>query len=157
MKLPITIIPPEIIEHYHLASNVYNNNVFIKISKGLYGLKQSRILDHKGLIKHLQQFNFHPTLHTPGLWIHSSRHIMFTLVQDDFVIKYTDIADAHYLFNYLQEKYNITIDWKGSLYCGITLDWDYVHHIVDISIPAYIHNLFNSLKYISTKTQYHSP
>ena len=30
------------------------------------------------------------------------------------------------------------VDWDGSLYCGITLDWDYANYHVDISMPKYV-------------------
>jgi hypothetical protein len=30
------------------------------------------------------------------------------------------------------------VDWTGNLYCGISLDWDYVNRWVDISMPGYI-------------------
>jgi hypothetical protein len=32
----------------------------------------------------------------------------------------------------------LTEDWTGSLYCRITLNWDYVGRTVDISMPGYI-------------------
>ena len=35
-------------------------------------------------------------------------------------------------------KYKLTEDLTGSLYCGITLDWNYTDKYVDISMPRYI-------------------
>ena len=43
-----------------------------------------------------------------------------------------------HLINALQEKYEITQDWSGSIYSGITQNWDYKSGILDISIPVYI-------------------
>jgi hypothetical protein len=34
--------------------------------------------------------------------------------------------------------YNITTDWTASMYCGITLKWDYVARTVYLSMPGYI-------------------
>jgi hypothetical protein len=45
---------------------------------------------------------------------------------DDFGIKY--IGDEHlkHLFAALQtERYEIVEDWKGNLYYGISLEWNY--------------------------------
>jgi hypothetical protein len=38
----------------------------------------------------------------------------------------------------IKKKYNISSDWNGSAYCGLTLDWDYKNHTVDLSMPGYI-------------------
>ena len=38
----------------------------------------------------------------------------------------------------IKSNYELTVDWTGNLYCGISLDWDYVNRWVDISMPGYI-------------------
>jgi hypothetical protein len=35
------------------------------------------------------------------------------------------IENADHLLNALKEDYEVTEDWAGKLYCGISLDWDY--------------------------------
>jgi hypothetical protein len=57
---------------------------------------------------------------------------------DDFGVKYTSKADAQHLIDALQEDYQITIDWTGAKYIGITLDWDYVRRKVHLTMPKYI-------------------
>ena len=49
----------------------------------------------------------------------------FTLVVDDFGVKYHNKTDALHIINCLKEQYTITTDWAGKLYIGITLHWDY--------------------------------
>ena len=63
--------------------------------------------------------------HTPGLWRHVTQPISFTLVVDDFGVKYVGQEHAEHLIQVLREYYTMSIDWDGSLYCGIQLDWDY--------------------------------
>ena len=41
---------------------------------------------------------------------------------------------------FIPRKYEITQDWTGSLYNGITLNWDYKAGILDMSMPGYIKN-----------------
>jgi hypothetical protein len=36
------------------------------------------------------------------------------------------------------KKYNISSDWKGIAYYGLTLEWDYKNRTVDLSMPGYI-------------------
>jgi hypothetical protein len=63
---------------------------------------------------------------------------MFTLVVDDFGVKFTNTADAEHLMTTLKELYTVSEDWDGAKYCGLTLNWDYTKRTVDISIPGYI-------------------
>ena len=68
MKFHISTIPQEIIDEYNLLDIVDNHGfVYVKIFKGMYGLKQAGIIAHKSLIHHLEPFGYHPACHTPGL------------------------------------------------------------------------------------------
>ena len=74
-----------------------------------------------------------------GLWKHKTRDIKFTLVVDDFGIKYTDRQDAEHLLHTLEEAgYKCSTDWEGSRYIGLTLKWDYENRTCDISMPGYV-------------------
>ena len=65
------------------------------------------------------------TKFTLGLWIHVCRPLTFTLVVDDFGVKFEADAHANHLSKTLKRNYNVTVDWKGELYVGIKLKWDY--------------------------------
>ncbi len=138
MKLPLNLIPEEIVQQYNLASIVHKDYVYIEICKGMYGLPQAGKLANEQLTTHLAKYGYKPTKHTPGLWCHEQRPITFSLVVDDFGVKYTDKRDADHLVNALQDKYKITTDWEGLLYCGLKLDWDYKTRTVDLSMPGYV-------------------
>jgi hypothetical protein len=90
----------------------------------MYGLPQAGILAFNQLKTHLATHNYAPCTHTPGLWTHSNRNITFTLVVDDFGIKYTNRDDAIHLLTALEELYTVTTDWTGSLYLAMTLSLD---------------------------------
>ena len=62
---------------------------------------------------------------TPSLYRHLTRPIAFCLVVDDFGVKYVGKEHALHLQTILAQKYKITTDWNGALYCGIALDWNY--------------------------------
>jgi hypothetical protein len=75
----------------------------------------------------------------PGLWQHDARDIAFCLVVDDFGVKYTNKDDADHLIASLKaSNYQLSTDWEGSRYCGLTLKWDYKTRTCDISMPGYI-------------------
>ena len=47
--------------------------------------------------------------------------------------------------NILKKNYDMETDWTGSLYVGITLNWNYQEGYVDISMPKYVQK--NLVKY----------
>ena len=61
----------------------------------------------------------------PGLWKHNTRPIQFTLVVDDFGVKYIRKEDVEHLQSVIERDYTVTADWTRNQYIGITLDWDY--------------------------------
>ena len=101
---------------YNLLNIVENQGyVYAKIVKGMYGLKQAGIIAHRALIHHLAPFRYHPACHNPGLWQYETRDTIFTLIVDDFAIKYTSLENAQHLLHALKEKYTISEDWEAKL------------------------------------------
>jgi hypothetical protein len=104
----------------------------------MYGLPQADILSNLLLAKRLAPHRYKQTKSTPGLWTHATLLVTLSLVVDDFGVKYEGLANAHHLINALEQHYTVSKDWTGALYCGITLDWDYLRRHVDLSMPGYI-------------------
>ena len=59
--------------------------------------------------------------HTPGLSTHKTRLIWFMLKVDGFGVNYIAREHKEHLMSVLKQHYKIEEDWKGELYCGITL------------------------------------
>jgi hypothetical protein len=53
MRLPIHIIPPQIVDQYKLLRLVQDSWVYVEIRKGMYGLPQAGIIASQRLEKHL--------------------------------------------------------------------------------------------------------
>jgi hypothetical protein len=90
------------------------------------------ILANELLQSNLAKDGYRPTPHTHGLWKHDTRPISFSLVVDDFGVKYVCREHAEHLMECIKKNYNISSDWKGSAYCGLTLDWEYKNRTVDL-------------------------
>ena len=88
MRIPFSLLPNEIITLHNLKERESNGWIYVEIRKGIYGLPQAGILAHKNLSKVLTAANFYPAVHTPGLWLHKTRPIQFSLVVDNFGVKY---------------------------------------------------------------------
>ena len=123
----------------------------------MYGLPQAGILAQELLEKQLVECGYTQSKIIHGLWKHSSRPTTFTLVVDDFGVKYISMEDANHLINVLQKYYQITIDWTGSKYIGLTLDWDYGQRQVHLSMPGYIQKALEKFQHPKPKRPQNSP
>ena len=139
MKMPLNLFPQWIIDQYDLNTHAVDGMVHIKMRKAVYGLPQAGILANKKLRRELEPHGYLEHENTPGLWYHKTRPIPFTLVIDDFGVKYVRKEHVNHLISCLkQSKYKLTEDLTGNLYCGISLNWNYKAGYVDISMPGYI-------------------
>ena len=110
----------------------------MEIRKAIYGLPQAGVLPNKLLKRRFAPAGYYKMPHAPGLWKHVFRPIAFTLVVDDFGVKYVNKKNAGHLVAALKGKYKISEDWTGSLYRGIDLRWDYTNRTLDLGMPGYI-------------------
>ena len=76
---------------------------------------------------------------------------------DNFRVKYSGIEHAHHLYAALRENYEVTTDWAGKLFVGITLDWDYKNRTVTMSMPGYIKKALHKFQHKQPTKPEHSP
>jgi hypothetical protein len=60
-------------------------------------------------------------VHKYKLWLHKTRPISFTLIVDNFAVKYVGKQHAEHLRNALLRTYELTTDWMATVYSGMTL------------------------------------
>ena len=82
----------------------------MEISRGMYELPQSGILANKLLEKRLAKQGYHELPHTPGIFCHETRQVWFTLVVDNFGIKYVGEENAKRLLGVLKEFHQMEED-----------------------------------------------
>jgi hypothetical protein len=136
MVINLSSLPHETIDKYDLIELAQDGKVYIEIQKGMYVLPQAGILTNELLQRNLAKDGYRPAQHTHGLWKHDTRPISFSLVVDDFGVKNIGSEHAEHLMECIKKSYNISSDWKGSAYCGLTLEWDYKNRTVDLSMPG---------------------
>ena len=122
----------------------------MEIRKAIYGLPQAGVLANKLLKKRLAPAGYYEMPHTPGMWKHVSSPIAFTLVVDDFGVKYVNKKNADHLVAALKGKYKISKNLTGSLYCGIDIRWDYKNRTLDLGMPGYIKTQLQRYKHKKT-------
>ena len=157
MKIHIRNIPKAIMDYYKLWGLVYKDHVYVRITKGMYGLPQAGRLANDQLIKFLTAAGYSQSRLVPGLFTHDTRPIQFCLVVDDFLVKYTGEEHAQHFIATLKQHYTITVDMEAKQYLGLQLDWNYKERYVDVSMPGYEDKALARFQHPAPRKQQHSP
>ena len=157
IHISINDIPKEIIIEYKIRDIADSKGmVYTQVNRGMYGLPQSGLLANELLERQLNKRDYHQSKLVPGFWHHKWHTVLFTLVVDDFGMKYVREEHTLHLKQTFKENYKITLDWDGRQYIGITLDWDYKHRQVHLSMPGYIKKVLKQFKH-KRRTKQHQP
>jgi hypothetical protein len=142
MRIPLKWIPEADMNKYNIDSYIKPEDatVLVEITGNMYGLVNAALVSNQDVIKLLNSHGFVET-NTPQIFKHTTRNIQFSLVVDDFGVKYNDDDDAKYLIATLQKAYQCTIDWTGKLYLGMTINIDRIKQVLSISMDGYIERL----------------
>jgi hypothetical protein len=157
MKMLFSRFLAEIVDKYNLGALAVNGWVRIEIRKGENGLKQAGLIANQLLQARLAPFGYYPARQTPGLWLHKTRPIAFSLIVDDFSVKYVGKQHANHLRNDLLQSYELTADWEAKVYSGMSLKWDYKNRTCDISMPGYVSNVLRKFQHDAPKHPQHTP
>jgi hypothetical protein len=147
MRMLLSQFPEYIVVKYNLGALAVDGWVYIEIRKGMYGFKQAGLLANQLLQTRLAPFGYYPARHTPGLWLHKTRPIAFSLVVDDFAVKYVGKQHDDHLRNALLRNYEPTTDWSAKVYSGTTLKWDYKNRTCYIYMPGYVSNVLSKFQH----------
>ena len=150
-------LPNKIIEEYKLKDIATKGTVHIVPNRVMYGLPQAGLLANKLLEKRLNKHGYRQSKLVPGLWKHDWRPVQFTLVVDYFGVKYVGKENALHLKNALQESYDVTTEWDGKGYIGITLDWYYERRQVHLSMPEYVEKALQKFRHDFKKRTQNQP
>ena len=145
----------------HLEEYLSNGAILFEVTKGMYGLPQSGLLAQQRLVAHLAVHGYIQHDRVPCLFAHVTNGVTFTLVVDDFGIKYHAKEGVLHLIATLQNLYQIKVDWTGGKYLGLTIDFNEQRTTVSLSMPSYIATLLlrfpTQCTRASTPSIYHPP
>jgi hypothetical protein len=113
-QLKLSDMPDDIITHYHLHNIATPDGyVYCEICQGMYGLQQAGIIMQELLAKRLKKHGYTQSKTTPGLWTHEWCPITFSLVVDNFRVKYIGEEHAHHLLQTVQKYYTCSFKKEG--------------------------------------------
>ena len=138
MRIPVKFLPAAAIVKHKLDKFIHNGFLLCEIVKGMYGLPQAGILAQQQLVALLATAGYTQDEIVPCVFNHKTNGITFTLVVDDFGIKFINSEGAEHLISTLQQHYEIKVNRTGSKYLGMKIDIDYDKRICSMSMPGYI-------------------
>ncbi|KAI2497591.1 Reverse transcriptase (RNA-dependent DNA polymerase) [Fragilaria crotonensis] len=155
MRIPIGLIPDVIIELYNLLPLVHNGHVFVEIRRGMYGLPQA------GRPPTTNSSLWHPmaiTLSRSRPAYGNTRRATSCSASLSTISHPIHVAGRRRSFDYHTERhYQVSVDWTGTRYCGLTLTWDYVRRTCDLSMPGYIARALQRFQHVAPPKPEHSP
>lgn len=99
--------------------------MILRVEKGMYGLTYVDIIVQELLDKRLELEGYTRSDKTPGFWYHKWRPISFTLIVDDFGVKYVGKEHANHLLAVVKDHFVVDVNCKVSeKYCGANMDCD---------------------------------
>jgi hypothetical protein len=156
MRIRLDQLAPATVEKYGLEALAKNGSVLHKVVKGIYGHPEAGRLWQETLIREcLTPAGFKALPSSPCLFANKDKTVVFSLVVDDFFIKYRSRLEAEPLLTALRALYTITVDEQANKYLGLKLDWESGKR-VSLSLPGYINELLSSLGWSSPKRA-HAP
>ena len=138
LRIPIRFIPPDVVGKYNLSQFLHNNSILFEVTKGMYGLPQAGLLAQQRLVRHLAEADYHEDAFVPCLFTHATNGVQFTLVVDDFGVKFVGRPGVEHLIQHLRLLYELKVDWSGSKYLGLTIAFDRPARTATLSMPGYI-------------------
>ncbi|KAL7477035.1 hypothetical protein ACHAW6_002855, partial [Cyclotella cf. meneghiniana] len=139
IRMSIHDTPDEIIIEYKLHDLLAPDNcIYIKIMLGMYGLPHVSLITNELLEKRFNKHGYHQSKLVSGLWKHNWHPVWFTLVVDDFGVKYIGKEHTLNFQSVIESSYPRSTNWTGDRYIGIMLDWDFVTKKVHLSMPGYV-------------------
>ena len=138
---------PRIIDYYNLDKLVVDG---CHINRAWYGLKQGGKIAHDDIVNHLKKHGYVLAGVTDGLFKQVTCDISFTLLVDNFGIKYTREEDVRHLIKIMRKKYSFKVDFNSKQYIGIHLDWDYDKRELKCSMKVYVEQALTELEHVLT-------
>ena len=110
-QMKLELFPQDIINLYDLWNKAdHNGNVHCEVRRGMYGLPRAGIIAQELLKQRLLKAGYIQSKIMSGYWKHKWRPISFTLVVDNFGVKYIGKEHVLHLIKVQKEHYKVEED-----------------------------------------------
>ncbi|KAL7476137.1 hypothetical protein ACHAW6_002015 [Cyclotella cf. meneghiniana] len=126
----------------------------------MYKLLHAGLIANKLLERYLNTHGYKipsKQTNTQAIWKHDWCPIWFTLVVDNFGVKFIGKEHAMHLKSILESYYPISTDWTGNQFIGITLNWDYKNKNIHVSMPGCVAKSLKQFEHKQPSNPQHAP
>jgi hypothetical protein len=104
LRMKLDNFPDDVIKQYSLLDKVNAKGfVILHVEKGIYGLPYTGIIAQKLITERLGKHGYTQSDKTPEFWTHEWHPISFTLIVDNFGVKYMGKEHVNHLISVLEE------------------------------------------------------
>ena len=140
VKIAASKVPAQTIAQFNLDQYIDSKGfIYFVCTRTVWGLPQAGLISNKALVKVLHTAGYIQSANSYGLFKHVDRGTTFSLVVDDFGIKYYNMNDFDHLVDTLKTGgYDVKINMKGDKYLGFTIKHDLIKKEMVLSMPKYV-------------------
>ena len=131
--------------------------VHARIDGALCGPAEAGRIANQDMADHLAKFGHHECKFTPGLFTHETRPIQFSLIADDFAVKWINKSDFDHLLQSLETKCTMTCDMEGKQHVGMHPEWNCDTREVICSMDQCIQDALSELEVTKPKQHFKAP
>ena len=159
-------IPPDIQEEFKdsivfVPNKHGSDSALVKIDKDIYGLPQAGRLAQIKIIALLKRHGYYLAPNTSCLFKHKTNSVVFTLVVDDFAVKYKCKEDVLHLLQAIKSEYDFTVSWDNCKFLGMAIEFEgdrnSASRTVSISMPGYVEAALKRFQVTPTFPITHAP
>jgi hypothetical protein len=125
VRIPIKDVPEETIEREGLRRFINGDFILFQVDGSMYGHPVSGRIANRDLVAHLKEHSYNQDPNVPCLFEHATNKTVFTLIVDDFGVKYTGIENFNELVRILNMRWPVKTDITGKKFLGMRIDWHY--------------------------------
>ncbi len=137
MRIHRNQLPVDILTTYASQIDWHNDHALVQVNNTIYGLPYAGRESAAKVTALLSRHGYLST-NTPCLFRHVTSGVTFTLVVDDYLVKFSSKADAEHLIAILELEYDVKVDWSASRYLGMTITQDKTACTITLSMPGYV-------------------
>jgi len=130
---------------FHLDQYIAKDMVYFQVNKGMYGLKEARLLANDRIVDNLAKYDYIQSKYVPCQFVSKDKSTAFCLIDDDLLIKEKKTY-RECLYACLRVLYKITTDDTGSKYINIEMRRDRAAGTIASAMKGYMDKVITSIK-----------